>query len=624
MTPERALEPDAPKVHGTGNLLFHRLIVKGDVEKGFQEADVVVEQTYTTSWVEHACLEPDAGIAYVDGEGRIILHVSTQNPFYDQKEVADVLNLDLDRVRVIQAATGGGFGSKLDVSVQCYLGLAAFHLRRAVKLVYTQEEVFEATSKRHPMKIRYKTGATKNGKLTAIEVRILGDSGAYASYGPVVALRALVHATGPYEVPNFKAEGIMAYTNNNWAGAMRGFGVPQVAFAHESQMDILAEKLGMDPIDFRLANVLKEGSSTGTGQILHSSVGIGKTLERLKKWQSESKDKEVTSVPSGRKGRIAKGTGVASIWFGMGSVGAPNPSTIRVEVDRDGSILLFVGAADIGQGSNTVLAQIAAEELGIKMGEIHLVCADTALTLDAGTTAASRQTYVSGNAARIACMNLKEILFKEVRELYDLWEREFFLKEGKIVSQDSPRVSIPLSEIANRVYRDRRRLRAEGFFNPDTIPLDPQTGQGKPHATYAFASQLADVEVDLETGEVHVRRIIAAHDVGKAVNPMNVVGQINGGVTMGLGFALTEEFIPGETISFFNYFVPTIKDIPEIVPIIIEEEEPTGPFGAKGIGEPAMIPTAAAILNGIAKAIGIRIYDLPATLERVRKAAQNQ
>jgi CO/xanthine dehydrogenase Mo-binding subunit len=624
LTPERALETDAPKVHEAGNLLLQRLIVKGDVGKGFQEADVVVEHTYTTSWVEQACLEPDAGIAYVDKEGRIIFHVCTQNPFYIQREIADVLNLDLDRVRVIQAATGGGFGSKLDVTVQGYLGLAAFHLRRAVKLVYTQEEVFQATSKRHPLKVRYKTGATSNGKLTAIEVRILGDSGAYASYSPLAALRAIVHATGPYEVPNVRVEGIMVYTNNNWSGAMRGFGVPQVAFAHESQMDILAERLGMDPIDFRLANVLKEGSSTGTGQILHASVGIGRTLERLKKWQAENKDEETASVSSGRRARIAKGRGVASIWFGIGSVGMPNPSRIRVEVDRDGSFLLFVGAADIGQGSNTVLAQIAAEELGVETSAIRLVCADTALTLDGGTTASSRQTYVSGNAVRIACMNLKEVLFKEVRELYDIWEREFLLKEGKIVSQDPPRVSIPLSEIADRVYRDRRRIRAEGFFDPDTVPLDPKTGQGRPHATYAFASQLADVEVDLETGEVHVRRIIAAHDVGKAVNPMNVVGQINGGVTMGLGFALTEEFIPGETISFFNYFVPTIKDIPEIVPIIIEEEEPTGPFGAKGIGEPAMVPTAAAILNGIAKALGTRIYDLPATLERVRMASQKQ
>jgi CO/xanthine dehydrogenase Mo-binding subunit len=624
LTPERALEMGAPKIHETGNLLFHQLITKGDIEKGFQEADVIVERTYTTPWVEHACLEPDAGIAYLDEEGRIILYVSTQNPFYDQKEVADVLGLGLDRVRVIQAPTGGGFGSKLDVTVQCYLGLAAFYIKRPVKLVFTREEVFEATSKRHPMKIQFKTGVTKEGKLTAVQARILGDTGAYASYGTVVATRAVIHATGPYEVPNFKAESVMVYTNNIWSGAMRGFGAPQVAFAHKSQMDILAEKLGMDPIDFRLRNVLKKGSSTGTEQILHNSVGIGKTLERLKEWRGKNISEEV--VPGGyeKNDRIVKGIGVASVWFRIGNAAASNPSTIKVEIDRNGNIVLSIGTADIGQGSNTVLTQIAAEELGIKTNEIHLVCADISLTMDAGATAASRQTYISGNAVRNACMNLKEILFKEVRDLYNFSDREFFLKNKKVVFRGLQRISIPLTEIADRVYREGRHLRGEGFFNHNVTQLDPRTGQGKPYTTYAFASQLAEVEVDRETGEVHVRRIVAAHDVGKAINPMNVIGQINGGVAMGVGFALSEEFIPGQTNSYFNYFIPTIKDIPEIVSIIVEDEEPTGPFVAKGIGEPALIPTAPAILNAIAKAIGSRVYDLPATLEKVQKATKSQ
>jgi CO/xanthine dehydrogenase Mo-binding subunit len=624
LTPERALEGGAPKIHETGNLLSRQLIIKGDVEKGFRQADIIVERTYTTPWVEHACLEPHSGIAYTDDQGRVTLCVSTQNPFYDQKEVADTLGLEPDRVRVIQAPTGGGFGSKLDVSVQCYLGLAAFHLKRPVKLVFTQEEAFETTSKRHPMKIQYKIGVTKGGKLTAVQVRILGDTGAYASYGSVVTTRAVIHAVGPYEVPNVSAEGLMVYTNNIWSGAMRGFGAPQVAFAHESQMDILAEELGMDPIDFRLKNVLKKGASTGTGQILDNSVGIGKTLERLKEWREKNITKEVRLSAFGKKGRIARGIGVASIWFGIGNAGASNPSTTKIEVDREGKMVLFIGTADIGQGSNTVLTQIAAEELGIGIHEIHLVCADTALARDAGATAASRQTYISGNAVRNACMNLKEILFREVRDLYDLPEREFLLRDKKVISEGSPNISISLTEIADRVYGKGRALRGEGFFNHDVTPLDPRTGQGKPHATYAFASQLAEVEVDRETGEVRVLRIVAAHDVGKAIHPVNVIGQICGGVAMGVGFALSEEFIPGQTNSYFNYFIPTIKDIPEIVSMIVEDEEPTGPFGAKGIGEPALIPTAPAILNGIAKAIGARIYDLPATLERVRNAAQGQ
>ncbi|NIQ38411.1 MAG: molybdopterin-dependent oxidoreductase [Proteobacteria bacterium] len=622
LTPERALEEDAPKIHENGNLLARRVVTKGDIRRGFQEADMIVDQTYTTSRVEQAYLETDAGFAYIDDVGRIVLHVSTQNPHYDQAEVASVLGLDLDRIRVIQSATGGGFGSKLDVSVQCYLGLAAFHLQRPVKLVYTREEVFTATSKRHPLKIHYKTGATEEGKLTAIDARILGDTGAYASYGATVATRVVVHATGPYEVPHFRAESIMVYTNNTWAGAMRGFGIPQLAFAHESQMDMMAERLGMDPIDFRLKNVLREGSSTGTGQILQASVGIGKTLEQLKEWRDGKGDDEFSRTGRHEGGRVARGVGVASMWYGIGNTGIANPSTAQIEIDRQGNVVLFTGTADIGQGSDTVLLQIAAEELGVEPETIRLIRADTAQTTNAGATSASRQTYISGNAVRIACMNLKEILFREAREHVDNWEGDLFLEGGNIFSREVPEMSIPLADVAARAHREGRTLRGEGFFDPETTKLDLETGQGNPYGTYAFASHLAEVEVDGETGEVTVRRIIAAHDVGKAINPMNVIGQINSGVAMGLGLALTEAFVPGETNSFLNYFVPTIKDIPEIVPIIVEDEEPTGPFGAKGIGEPALIPTAPAILNAIADALGARIHDLPASLERVRKSVQ--
>jgi CO/xanthine dehydrogenase Mo-binding subunit len=623
LTAERALETDAPRIHEDGNILARRLIVKGNVKAGFQEAEVIVDRTYTTSRVEHACLEPDAGFAYIDEEGIIVLYVSTQNPHYDQKEVAAVLGLDPGRVRVVQAATGGGFGSKLDVSVQCYLGLAAFHLQRPAKLVYTREEVFSATSKRHPLRIRCKTGATREGRLKAVEVEILGDTGAYASYGATVATRVAVHATGPYEIPNFRAESRMVYTNNVWAGAMRGFGVPQIAFAHESQMDMVAEKLGIDPLDFRLMNALKEESSTGTGQILRASVGIGRTLERLKAWRAEHQPKAGGFTGWSDKRRVHRGIGVASMWYGIGNTGISNPSTAQVEIDRAGTIVLFTGTADLGQGSDTVLSQIAADELGVDAHEICLVRADTSRTTSAGATSASRQTYISGNAVRIACANLKEILFKEVREVFNLLNGGFLLTGGRIVSSDVIGTSISLAEIARRVYDAGRALRGEGFFDPETTPLDPETGQGSPYATYAFASHLAEVEVDRETGQVDVRRIVAAHDVGRAINPGNVIGQINSGVTMGLGLALTESFIPGETDSFLNYFIPTTRDIPEIVPILVEDEEPTGPFGAKGIGEPSLIPTAPAILNGIARAIGARIYDLPATLESVRVAAQH-
>jgi nicotinate dehydrogenase large molybdopterin subunit len=619
LTREAGLRPDAPKIHEKGNVLTRRIVSKGDVEKGFKEADLIIERDYSTSWIEHAYLEPDSGFGYMDENGRVVLHVSTQNVFYHQEEVAAVLGLGLDRVRVIQSATGGGFGSKNDVSVHCCLGLAAFHLRKPVKLVYTHEEVFAATAKRHPLKIHYKTGVTNQGRLTAVEVRILGDTGPYASAGETVATRAAIHGTGPYEVPNYSAESVFVYTNNSISGSMRGFGNPQTSFGYESQMDIIAETLGIDPIELRLRNALKLGSRTGTDQLLDASVGMIQTLERLKQWRE--KNNQTGWRVSPKKGdRTVRGTGIASIYYAMGLTGRPSLSRVRIEIDRTGRFVLYIGTAEIGQGSDTVLSQIAAETLGLDPAEIHLVRADTDLTPFTGASSASRQTYVTGNAVQIACSNIKEILFREAREGYGLGERELVLESGRIISRDIFRASIPIPEIAERVYREGRELKAEGFYDTKTTWIDPETGQGSPYATYAYASQLAEVEVDRETGEVTVSRIVVAQDVGKAINPASVIGQINGGVVMGLGMALTEEFIPGQTNSFFNYFVPTIRDIPEIVTLLVEEQEPTGPFGAKGVGEPCMIPTAAAILNAIANALGTRIYDLPATLERVRKA----
>jgi nicotinate dehydrogenase large molybdopterin subunit len=613
--PEEALQPYAPLLHEKGNLLLEFHVSKGDVQRGFKEAEVIVEETYTTTWVDHAYLEPDAGIAYLDEKGRITIICPTQNVHYDQKEVASVLSLPLDQVRIIQCATGGGFGGRLDITVQCLLALAVFHLKKPVKIVYSREEVFQATSKRHPLKIRYKSGAKNDGTLTAIEVDILGDTGAYASYGGTVAIRSAVHATGPYQVPNVKVRSRMAYTNNSWSGAMRGFGVPQMAFAHESQMNRIAEALKMDPIEVRLKNCLRVGSETATGQTLMASVGIGETLERVKEWR----DRLITSKNDSKKPFIKKGVGVGSMWYGIGNTGIANPSTAQMEIDSSGEVRLFTGVADIGQGSDTVLLQIASEAIGVTLGEIRLIRADTAMTTDAGATSASRQTYISGNAILNAIKNLKRMAIMEASQLLNIDEKDLFFEEGKVKSRTCLTTSIPIKEIAKR---GGRILRGEGSFDPETTRLDPETGQGAPYATYAFATHLAEVEVDTETGKVKVNRVIASHDVGKAIHPQNVMGQIMGGVAMGTGFALMEEFVPGETTSFINYLIPTSKDVPEVIPIIVQDEEPTGPFGAKGVGEPALIPSAPAILNAIADAIGQRIYHLPANLERVLEAVQ--
>ncbi len=614
-SPEKALKPYAPLIHENGNLLLEFRMIKGDVQAGFKEAEAIIEETYTTTWIDHAYLEPDAGISCVDEDGKVTVICPTQNVHYDQRNVASALGLPLEKVRIIQCATGGAFGGRLDITVQCLLALAAFHLKRPVRIVYSGEEVFKVISKRHPLKIRYKSGAKKDGKLTAVEIHILGDAGAYASYGDTVAIRSAVHATGPYVVPHVKVRSQMVYTNNPWSGAMRGFGVPQIAFAHESQMDLLARVLKIDPIEIRLRNALTAEAETATGQTLMSSVGIGETLRKIREWR----ENHPIAPSDPQRPYIRRGVGVGSMLYGIGNTGVANPSTAQVEIEPSGVVRLFTGAADVGQGSDTVLLQIASESLGLPVQEIHLTRADTALTTDAGATSASRQTYISGNAILDAIKNLKQEAIKEASQLLGTDEKDLFYEEGKIKARTCLTTSIPIREVAQR---SGKVLRGEGHFDPETTKLDPKTGQGSPYATYAFATHLAEVEVDIETGKVKVNRVIASQDVGKAINPKNVKGQIAGGVAMGLGFALTEEFVPGLTTSFLNYLIPTSKDISEVIPIIVEDQEPSGPFGAKGVGEAALIPTAPAILNAIADAIGERIYDLPATLERVREAAE--
>lgn len=604
-------------IHEKGNLLFVRDITKGDVEQGFADSDIVIQRTYLTSMVEHTYLEPDAGVAWIDDAGRITVCASTQNPHYDHHEIVTSLALDPSQVRSIQATTGGGFGSKLDVTVQCFLALAVYYLRRPVRLVYTREEAYLATAKRHPLIMKYRTGVHGDGRLMAMDIDILGDTGAYGSYGIAVAGRAAVHATGPYRVPNVRVRSRMAYTNHPFCGAMRGFGVPQVAFAHESQMDILAEELGMDPFEIRLLNAFDRGSETPTGQILKESVGMRECLRRVRKQRGEMQ--KVSAIP----GKLV-GMGIGAMWYGIGNTGVKNPSSACAELDHEGRFTLYTGAADIGQGSSTVLSQIAASEMGIGIEDIRLIRGDTALTPDAGATSASRQTYISGNAVREATANLRKSVLAEASRFLKIPPHELTMEDGLVKSMKDGEILTTLEEVTARSYSEGKQLRAEGFFDPPTTNLNPETGQGIPYATYAFACHVADVQVDPNTGEVDVLRVVAAHDVGKAVNPSNVVGQIASGVAMGTGFALMEEFVPGQTKSMREYLIPTVKDVPVVIPIIVEDPEPTGPFGAKGVGEPALIPTAPAILNALAQALGERIYHLPASMERVLKACRRE
>ena len=616
--PEKALEAGAPAIHEKGNLLFTRRIRKGDVEKVFQECQAVVEKTYQTSCLEHTYLEPDAGAGYVDKDGTFVIYASTQNPHYDHKEVVDLLGMEDEKVRIIQAATGGGFGSKLDLNVQGFIGLALYHLKKPVRYVYSREEAFLATAKRHPLTVMMKTGADKNGKLLAMKARIICDTGAYGSYGIAVTSRSAVHATGPYEIENVEVDALCVYTNNPFCGAMRGFGVPQIAFAHESQMDLLAKELGMDPLEIRRINAFKDGSETATGQTLATSVGIGKCLDAVKP-QYESVRKSWKTTESSRFKK--RGVGIGAMWYGIGNTGVQNPSTARIEMDLNGALTLYTGCADIGQGSTTTLTQIVAETLGIEPETIRLVVADTKWTTNAGATSASRQTYISGNAVKDATDKLADVLLTEAVNVLKVPKSSLMLDNGFVLNSNDSTEKAPFSKLVSRAHKKGIPLTWQGFFDPETVPLDPETGQGVPYATYAFACHLALVTVDIMTGEVSVEKIVAAHDVGKAIYPEGVKGQICGGVAMGVGFALMEEFMPGQTESMKDYLIPTCKDMPEVIPIIVESKEPTGPFGAKGVGEPALIPTAPAILNAITDALGERIYTLPANLERVLEAS---
>ncbi|MEW6263232.1 MAG: xanthine dehydrogenase family protein molybdopterin-binding subunit [Thermodesulfobacteriota bacterium] len=614
--PRKALAEGAPLVHPdsrTDNLLTQRKIIKGDADSALAGSAVIHEAEYSTSFIEHAALETEGGRAWLE-DGRLVIKACTQNPHYDRDDVARFLGIEKSLVRVIQAETGGGFGGKLDVSVQPYLGLAAWLLQRPVRMVYTREESFLGTGKRHPLLMKYITGADAQGRLTALKADLVADNGAFASYGLAVALRAAVHATGPYFVPHVAVNCRLVYTNNPWTGAMRGFGVPQVALAHEGQMDALADRLGLDRLEIRLINALRPGRSTATGQVLTGSVGLVQCLEKIKprydQWRDELKS---------RPGRTA-GIGLGAMFYGVGNTGQPNPATAQVEWTPEGEIRLYTGAAEIGQGSDTVLRQLAAVRLGLDPERIRLVRGDTDLTTNAGATSASRQTYISGNAVVRAAAALEEMILSQAGEILEIGRGDLEMRAGEVRVKGSPGRGLPVERVAERLVERGLAPKAGGEFDPATASLDPETGQGVPYATYSFAAQAAWVEVDSCSGEVQVRRVVSAHDVGQAINKKAVQGQICGGVMMGLGMALMEEFVPGRHENFENYHLPTIMDLPEIEPIIVEEPEETGPYGAKGVGEPALIPTAPAIAAGVSQAVGHPLRHLPLSLERVKEA----
>jgi selenium-dependent xanthine dehydrogenase len=607
-----ALADGAPLIHEGGNVLEHIQLRQGDVEKGFAEADVILENEYSTPRGDHAFLEPEAAVGLIDEDGRVVVYVGSQIPFSDRAQIAASLGLAEDQVRVVQTKVGGAFGGKEDIAGQIHVALLARITRRPVKLVYTRQESLIAHPKRHACVIKLKTGATKDGSLTAVEASILGDSGAYASLGPYVMTRAATHSLGPYEVPNAKVDCFAMYTNNPPAGAFRGFGAPQAHFAAETQMDILAEELGLSPFELRRRNALRVGAVTVTGQRLRESVGLLETMDRV---AAAVKALPAAGPPPPGKRR---GWGVACAYKNVGLGGGVQDSAgAEVELFDDGHAEVRAGAAELGQGLVTVLAQIVSEELGVEYDRIRHVIGDTDLTPDGGATTASRQTYITGNAARLAARRLRETLGRVASEELDTAPDDLAFSSGSILGQGGR--AMLLTEAIRLAREEGLSLVAREIYTPPrTVPLGEQ---GDMHFAFGYATQAAEVEVDIISGETKVLRVIAAHDVGSTMSPLGLEGQVEGGIVMGTGYALMEDYTmkdgrPQKT-TLTKYEIPTIRDKPDIDVLLVEDPTSEGPYGAKGAGEITSIPTAPAITNAIHRATGVRVFSLPATRDRI-------
>ncbi len=611
-----ALEKSALQLHESrkGNILIRGLVERGDAVNALKQAAHKVEITTTTPFIEHAYIEPEAGFAVRKGE-RLEIHGCTQAPHMDREATAEIMGMREDQIRILPSSCGGGFGSKLDISFQPFIALAAWKLNRPATICYTRGESMASTTKRHPSEICLKIGCDDKGKITAFDFNGTFNTGAYASWGPTVANRVPVHASGPYHLPNYHAASLAVHTNCAPCGAFRGFGVPQAAIAQECAFDVLADKAGIDRLEFRLINALDNGLPTATGQVFEKGVGIKQCLEALKPvWENAGKEADAFNNDPANNG-LRKGVGIGTCWYGCGNTSLPNPSTIKMGIRADGLVVLHQGAMDIGQGANTVIAQFAADALGIQVLDLALAGGDTDHTPDAGKTSASRQTFISGKAARLSGLALREQILRHANVSN---AAEINIGDGAILLDDGERKHrIDLSTL--KADHEGYVFVAEETYDPPTSPLD-EKGQGIPYAVYGYGAQVMELTVDTALGTVKLDRLTAAHDVGRAINPKLIEGQIEGGAAQGIGLALMEEFVPGKSENLHDYLIPTIGDMPKIDTLILEVEDGEGPLGAKGLGEHVLIPTAPAILNAIRDATGARVRNLPATPPKVRAA----
>jgi CO/xanthine dehydrogenase Mo-binding subunit len=611
--PLEALKPGAPIVQGSNNIVAQRKVRKGDIDKGFAEADRVIENTYHTQFVEHAFLEPEVGLAWVDEDDVINIRASTQ-VIEHFRSIADAVGVPHNKVRIRGAMVGGGFGGKEDLTVEIYLALLAKVTRRPVRLVYTREESFLGHGKRHPFVMTYRTGVTKEGTITALEVTMTADAGAYVFLSPYVILYALVAAPGPYQIDNLHVDATAVATNNMYTSAFRGFGAAQACVAYEAQMDEVAKALDLDRMAFRRRNLLRTGDKLATDVPIESAVWTDECM--TKAWEGLGE-----RTPD--SGPVKVGRGVACYQQSYGRImWLHDTSEAWVGIEVDCTVTVRSGVTDIGGGQISALGQIAAELLGVSLTDVVIYHSDSSTTPLAGTTTATRALYMTGNAVRLAASAVRERLVTRAAKALRATPSRVDLADSRAFVIDDPDRSIGFKELvalcaSEGIHRSELAL----FRAPFTDKIDPETGRGRVHPDYTYGAHAVEVAVDTETGEVTVLKSIGAHDVGRAINPAAVAGQIEGGGAQGQGYALSEEMCYEEgrlvTPSLSEYLIPTAMDVPEIESIILESCSGLGPFGAKGIGEPALTPVAPAIANAVADAIGVRVYDLPITPERI-------
>jgi len=620
--PLKALELGAVRVHEKGNIARQMKIRKGDVEEGFSKSDIILEKTYRTQFQDAAPLEPEVGLA-IPEDGGVRVIGSMQSPHHTQAAVAKVLKLPPEKVRVIQAVTGGAFGPKSDETpfdVCSTAALAAVKFRRPVYCGMDREDSMVMHTKRHPFVISHKTGVSNDGMLLADESRIVGDTGAYASLGVFVIVRATFHTVGAYEIPNVKADSYLVYTNNTYTGSLRGFGGPQAIFAIESQIEELARKLRVDPLEFRLRNMLMPGKKSATSAVMDASCGLPQCVEKV---VASSNYREKARRYRSQTGRVRRGLGIALLMHGnsLGPEGN-DYGAVHIEVLSDGNISVGSGLTEYGTGAISGMMQVASSVLGVPLSRFRLERPDTSKHRESGPTVASRVVVIGGNASKLAAEKLRARIVPLAAEVLRVDPGSVAIADGVAFDRRNPSVTVQWDDLVAEAYRKGISLKEEGFFMAPAAPWDQEVGQGTPYVQYTWGALIIEVEVDMDTGYYKVVGAHAAYDVGKAVNPAGVLGQIYGGTVQGLGYAMMEELLHKEGVvmnpNLGDYYIPTSMDIPEeFKAFIVEVPGPLGPFGAKIIAEPPIVLPGAAVRNAVLNATGVSVDDLPVTSEKV-------